>query len=162
MRKLITLASALAVLSAAALSVATPAAAAPDPDLLFRSRDASNVTASAANQPYWQLLSECAGMFGAASQWERGRGNGDASDEDKAIGARFLTEAIGQLKADHKELSDQDALALASDHVSVGHKEGVTVVGNGDIGAGSQWNWKSSACTQIEDTYHHDARRRRS
>ena len=153
MRKLIILASALAVAAAA-----VPAAAS-DTDLLFPGREASNMTRMAANQPYWALLAECAGVFGAASQWESGRGNSAASDEDKAIGTRFLTDAVERLKADHK-LNDGDALALASDQVSVGHDQGVELLAHGDISGSSQWNWKRGACMQIQDTYHHDRRRR--
>jgi hypothetical protein len=155
MRKLITLAATLAV------AVAAVPAAASDTDLLFPSREASNITAMAANQPYWALLAECAGVFGAASQWETGRGHGSDADEDKAIGTRFLNDAVAQLKVDH-HLSDQDALAFASDQVSVGHAQGADLLSNGDISAGSQWNWKRSGCLQIQDTYHHDSRRRRS
>ena len=153
MRKFIILASALAVASAA-----LPATAA-GPDLLFPTREASNITAPAANQPYWALLAECAGVFGAASQWESGHGHSEAADEDKATGTRFLNDAIERLKADHG-LSDHDALALASDEVSEGHDQGADLLANGDISGGSQWNWKRSGCMQIQDAYHHDARRR--
>ncbi|HWE46598.1 MAG TPA: hypothetical protein VG407_11280 [Caulobacteraceae bacterium] len=155
LRKLVVLASALAV-----AATALPAAAA-DTDLLFPGREASNMTRMAANQPYWALLAECAGVFGAASQWEKGKGNSSAADEDKDTGARFLTDAIERLKTDHK-ISDQDALAYASDEVSVGHNQGAELLANGDISANSQWNWKRGACLEIQETYHHDTRRRRS
>lgn len=152
MRKLIILASALAVAASALPAVAS------DGDMVFPSREASNVTASLANQPYWQLLAECAGMFGAASQFESGHGNGAAADEDKAIGTRFLTDAVERLKADHK-LSDSDALALASDQVSVGHDQGAEILAHGDVSGDSQWNWKRGACMEVQDSYHHDRRR---
>ena len=153
MRKFIILTAALAIASAALPAVAS------DTDMLFPSREASNITAAAANQPYWALLAECAGVYGAASQWESGRGNAAAAEEDKATGTRFLNDAIERLKADHG-LSDSDALAFASDEVSEGHSQGTELLAHGDISAGSQWGWKSSGCEQIQDTYHHDRRRR--
>ena len=155
MRRFIVLAATLAVVASAAPSMAS------DPDLLFPGREASTMTELAANQPYWALLAECAGVFGAASQWEKGRGNPSAADADKAAGSRFLTDAIERLKADHG-LNDNDALAFASDQVSVGHQQGLEILSSGDIGPSSKWNWKRSACLEIQDTYHRDARRRRS
>jgi hypothetical protein len=141
----------------AALAIAAPAVAADD--LLFPAKEATSLTAMAAHQPYWALLAECAGVYGAASNFERGRGNGGAADEDARIGTGMLNDAVARLKIDHN-LSDHDALAYASDEVSEGHQQGADLLAHGDISGGSQWNWKRSACLDIQASYHRQVRRR--
>jgi hypothetical protein len=145
--------------SLAALVVAAPAFA--GDDMLFPSREASSLTARAAHQPYWALLAECAGVFGAANNFEAGRGDARAAESDKATGESMLNDAIERLTADHG-ITNDEALALAGDEVNVGREQGGELLAHGDFGAYSQWNYKRSACLEIQDTYHRDRRRHRA
>jgi hypothetical protein len=160
MRKLLIVTSVIALsLTGSLAGVAAPATAGGADDLLFPSKEASNLTELAAHQPYWALLSECAGVFGAASNFESARGNERAAAEDKATGASMLNDAIGRLVADHG-ISEQDALAFAGDQVNVGREQGGDLLAHGDIGGSSRWNFKRSACLEIQTVYHHDRHRR--
>jgi hypothetical protein len=153
---------ALAVGSAIAVAVLTTAVpASAGDDMTFPSKEASSLTALAAHQPYWALLAECAGVFGAGYNFEAGRGDARAADDDKAMGESMLNDSIERLMADH-DISHDDALAFAGDQVNVGREQGADLLSHGSVGAASQWNYKRSACIEIQDTYHRERRRHRS
>jgi hypothetical protein len=143
----------------AVLVFAAPAVAGPAPDLLFPSKEASSLTAQAANQPYWALLAECAGVFGAAANYEMGRGDHAAADQNARTGSSMLNDAVAQLVADHG-ISENDALGVAGEQVNVGRDQGRDLLANGDTRGSSRWNWKRSACLEVQQVYHHDSRRR--
>jgi hypothetical protein len=130
--------------------LATAASADTGHDLLFPKREATSLTARAAGQPFWALLAECAGVYGAASNWESGRGNTDAADQDAHIGERMANAAIERLMHD-RGLSHDDALAYVGVEVNTGRAQGREILSGGDR---DTWNYKRSACLDIEDVYH--------
>jgi hypothetical protein len=144
----------LSALAAAVLAAPGPAvrADAKGPDLLFPRREATTVTARAAGQPFWALLAECAGVFGAASNYETARGDSAAAEEDARIGTQMADEAIRRLMQD-RGLDHDAALAYAGAEINVGRSQGQELLAGGDRGAFSAWNSKRSACLDIDQVY---------
>jgi hypothetical protein len=142
------------IVASSVLALTVAAAPAWAGDLLFPGKDVSTLTANAAHQPYWALLAQCAGAFGAAQNYEVRRGDQGAADQDAATGVKLLNEAIDRLQHD-RGLSHDDALALASDQVSDGHGQGDAILAHG---VNASWSWKRSACEAVEESYNHQRR----
>lgn len=142
----------VAAMAAAALAGTGVSAAAPAHDKVFPRSEVSSLTLHAGGQPFWALLAECAGVYGAASNWESERGHADAAEEDARIGTHMANEAIQRLMED-RGLSHDDALAYAGVEINTGRAQGQDFLARGDHSAYSLWNTKRSACLEIDEIY---------
>lgn len=144
-------------LAAVAAVIAGPAASA---DLVYRhDRDNGPDLLEGSNgRPYWVLLSECAGFYGALAN----RASSDADYErDLAAGRSWLNLAIDRVSAD-RGLGRREAIALVEPRISrarsVGESSiaassddgGVMTLGAGDI--------MRSTCGSLERVYRAQAR----
>ena len=112
---------ALNIAIVAALVASTPAAAA---DLAFRYKKENVGALQGYNgRPYWRMLSECAGIYGALSNRYENQGNAAAAEAAKTQGVAFAKAATARLQAD-RSLAPSDALALIGADVDAGRASG--------------------------------------
>ena len=137
------------VVAAAALAGGALAAA---PDMILSRAHATSLIESDVGQPYWLLLAQCAGVFGATSNYDAEAGHTREAEADKARGVGMLNAAIGRLQID-RGIDRQDALAIASPQVDLGRADGRAMLDTGGTGAQSPWNWARSSCLDIETAY---------
>jgi hypothetical protein len=148
------------LMAAAALACAgAPVLAAPDagPDMRFPSRRTTDLTERARNQPYWALLAECAGVFGAAANYETARGNAAQAEKYGQTGTAMMGEAMHRLIVD-RGMSQKDAMGVAAQQVYIGRDQGAALLKAGTHDY-SVFNMKRSACMDIDDVYHQNRNR---
>jgi hypothetical protein len=134
--------------------LASPAPAAPAVhDMLFPRKEVTPITQHAAGQPFWALLAQCAGVYGAGANFESARGRADAADDDTRIGTRMANEALRRLQ-DDRGLTRDDALAYVGVEVNSGRAQGQEMLSGGG-GGFEAWNLKRNACLDVEEVYHH-------
>jgi hypothetical protein len=134
---------------AALVAFASPAAAS---DMTFRKADATGLTDTVIGQPYWLLHAQCAGLFGARSQWELDAGRRDKAEEAKVQAVEFMHAALKRLQTD-RGLDRKQALALAIPHLEAGRNHGKEILANGRTGWQSAWNAERSFCLDVRDAY---------
>lgn len=99
------------VLAAAVLAFAGPAAA---DDLAYRHADGGPSLLEASNgRPYWLLLAECAGFYGAMANTAR---SDQAAQADLELGVRVFEQALARVRAD-RNLDQASAIDLLDPHI---------------------------------------------
>lgn len=138
------------VVLVAALALAGEAAAA---DQLFRKTDATPLTDTVIGQPFWTLQAQCAGLFGAMSNYQSQNGRPAEAERSKQIAVGFMTDALTRLQAD-RGIDRKAAMAIALPQLDVGRAHGRDVLADGRIDSLSAWNAERSFCLDINDAYH--------
>ena len=142
--------SVLAVVAALALGGAAQAA----PDRTLSKSSASALVQDDIGQPYWILLAQCAGVFGATSNYDSDSGRKREAEADAAQGTAMLEQAIARLQID-RGLDRKDAFDTAAPQVDLGRRDGRAMLDAGGTGAQSSWNWARSSCLDIAEAYRH-------
>ena len=108
-----------AVAAALAMLAAAPPAAADD--LIYRYRPSQHLSVLKAysQQPYWHMLAECAGIYGALVNRYQATGQPGRADAAKAEGVSFLNLATSRLARD-RGIARDEALKLAATKVEAG------------------------------------------
>ena len=137
----------LAILAFCLALSAGPAAAA---DLALGRRQATVLSEDAVGQPYWKLLSQCAGMFGAASNHFSATGDNIQLDEATRNGVAMLNSALDRLTQDRR-ISRREALTIAMGGVRLGRDQGTALWA--DAGADREWLVMQSFCLDVADAH---------
>lgn len=141
----------MAVLVLAAGLLAGPAAAS---DLIYRhDGDGPDLLQGSNGRPYWVLLSECAGFYGALANMAISEAD---YERDLAAGRTWLDLAIERVSAD-RSIGRAEAIALVEPRVSraraVG-ESGLTTSGDGVAAVGlTAGQIMRSACGSLERIY---------
>ena len=137
----------LAILAFCLALSAGPAAAA---DLALSRRQATVLSEDAVGQPYWRLLSQCAGMFGAASNHFSATGDNTKLDEATRTGVAMLNAALDRLTSDRR-ITRREALTIAMGGVRVGRDQGTALWAGAT--AEREWLVMQSFCLDIADAH---------
>ncbi|MFO1014545.1 MAG: hypothetical protein U1E50_12360 [Caulobacteraceae bacterium] len=137
----------IGLIAVIAVSLGAPAFAA---DLALSPRQATVLSEDAVGQPYWKLLSQCAGMFGAASNHYSATGESAKLDEVTRIGVAMLNAALDRLTTDRR-IDRRAALTIAMGGVRVGRDQGATLW-TGDT-SDRRWLVMQSFCLDIADAH---------
>lgn len=135
------------LVSGLALATAAPALAA---DLVFPG--GTGLTERLAGQAYWSTQAQCAGLFGATSNYLTERGDTAGADAAKARALGFAEDAIKRLMTD-RNLSRADALQLVAPAVLAGRESGQRTLATEGTNDNSNWNYARSACLDVADIY---------
>lgn len=114
------------VLAILAFCLALCASQATAGDLALSRRQATILSEDAVGQPYWRLLSQCAGMFGAASNHFSATGDNTKLDEATRTGVAMLNSALDRLATDRR-ITRREALTIAMGGVRVGRDQGTAL-----------------------------------
>lgn len=129
--------------------LAGPAAA---DDLRFPSRDATSLNMRAAGQPFWALLADCAGTYGAGANWYAAHGDQDNADRMASRGTTLMREAMSRLQHD-RGLNEADAKGTAAQMVYAGRDTAALFLDR-ERGPNETWNLKTASCEQIQQSHH--------
>jgi hypothetical protein len=135
---------------AAVALVTLPAAPALAGDLLYRAAPDS-LTEDLSNKPYWMAQAQCAGFFGATSQYLDQTGDSDGARQAGDLAVKFANDAIARLMKDRK-LTRAQAMDLISPSVLKARNDGATLVST-DTSSTSTWNFARSVCLDVADAY---------
>ena len=124
-------------------------------DLIFPG--GTGLTEKLAGQTYWSTQAQCAGLFGAASNYLSARGDTGAAEAAKTQALSFAEAAIGRLMKD-RGLSRADALQVLQPAVLTGRESGLRTLEAGGTSSNSGWNYARSACMDVADIYQTVAR----
>ena len=110
---------------AASFAAALGAGPASADDLMFRYQPMKhiNVLKAYGGTPYWGVLAECAGVYGALVNRYETTGQGALAGAAKAEGVRFLNTATARLQMD-RGLAPGEALELTKERVEIGRQSG--------------------------------------
>ena len=135
---------------AAATLVAGPAAA---NDLIYRHRPMQHLSVLKGynNQPYWRVLSECAGIYGGLANHYQTSGD-RRLDAAKSHGVRFLNAATWRLQRD-RGLNPQQALDLAREPVETGRVTVSQLLGQESPRDRSHEQMIEMFCSQVMDAH---------
>lgn len=134
---------------AAALTVAAMPAMAGD--LLYEAAPDS-LTEALNGRPVWSAQAECAGLFGAASQYLTDKGDSAAADEAGKLAVSFANDAITRLGKD-RGLTRKQALAVIEPAVIRARDAGAELVSRRGDGVNSTWNFARSSCLDVAEAY---------
>lgn len=130
-----------------ALSTTVPAMAA---DMVFPG--GTGLTERLVGQTYWSTQAQCAGLYGATSNYLSARGDMAGADAAKAQALDFAEEAINRVMAD-RSLSRADAVQLVQPAILQGRQSGLQVLAAEGTADNSKWNLARSACLDVNDIY---------
>ena len=143
------------VLLAAATIAALGAQPAAAEDLTYRFRPMQHLSVLKAynHQPYWKVLSECAGIYGGLVNHYQTQGS-PRLGAAKAEGVRFLNAATARLQKD-RGIDAQQALELTREPVESGRVTAMQMLAEPTPPSRSHEQMIEMFCTQVMDA--HDA-----
>lgn len=144
-----------ALTTALAAALSLTAASALAADLVFPG--GTDLTESLKGQTYWSTQAQCAGLFGATSNYLSEQGDQAGAEAAKAQAVGFANDAIARLMTD-RGVSRADAVALVQPAVLSGRSAGLKSLADGGLGSKSGWNFARSACLDVADIYKASAR----
>jgi hypothetical protein len=124
-------------------------------DLIFPG--GTGLTEKLAGQAYWSTQAQCAGLFGATSNYLSERGDAGGAEAAKTQALSFAEAAISRLMTD-RGLSRADALQVVQPAVLAGRESGLRTLETGGTNTNSGWNYARSACLDVADIYQTAAR----
>ncbi len=130
-----------------ALSTAVPAMAG---DLIFNG--GTGLTEKLAGQTYWSTQAQCAGLFGATSNYLSERGDAAGAEAAKTRALGFADQAIKRLMTD-RGLSRGDAVQVVAPAILSGRDAGLRTLADQGMNENSNWNFARSACLDVADIY---------
>lgn len=142
------LASGLALIVAGAAGMATAS------DLTYRAAPDS-LTEPMDGKPYWASQAQCAGLFGASSQYFEGQGDAQKAAEYRDMALQFANDAISRLQRD-RGLTKAQAVEIISPAVLKAREDSGRVLEQGTDNR-SAWNFARSSCLEINDAYRQQA-----
>ena len=146
------------VLLAAATIAALGAQPAAAEDLIYRFRPMQHLSVLKAynHQPYWKVLSECAGVYGGLVNHYQSQGS-PRLNAAKAEGVRFLNAATSRLQKD-RGLDAQQALDLTREPVETGRLSATQMLAEPSPPNRSHEQMIEMFCTQIMDAHDSSSR----
>lgn len=130
-----------------ALSTALPAMAG---DMIFPG--GTGLTERLAGQAYWSTQAQCAGLFGATSNYLGERGDAAGADAAKVQALGFADQAIMRVMTD-RGVSRAEAIQLVQPAILSGREAGLKSLAAEGANANSSWNYARSACLDVADIY---------
>ncbi|MDQ0466068.1 hypothetical protein QO010_003861 [Caulobacter ginsengisoli] len=130
-----------------ALSAAVPAMAG---DLIFPG--GTGLTERLAGQSYWSTQAQCAGLFGATSNYLAEKGDAAGAEMAKARALGFAEDAIKRVMKD-RGLKRPDALQVVQPAILAGRNSGLQALAEQGMNDNSKWNYARSACLDVADIY---------
>ena len=129
------------------LSAALPATAG---DMIFPG--GTGLTERLAGQTYWSTQAQCAGLFGATSNYlgERGDAAGAEAAKDQALA--FADQAIKRVMTD-RGVSRADAIQVVQPAILSGRDAGLKSLAAEGTNDNSNWNYARSACLDVAEIY---------
>ena len=104
------------------------------------------------SQPYWAMLAECGGIYGALVNRYESQGQTQAIEPAKAEGVRFVRMAAAQLATD-RGITQAEALSLVAARVETGRDAGVTMLSEPASSGLKHEQVIDMFCTQISDAH---------
>ncbi|MFN3857501.1 MAG: hypothetical protein ACK4RV_07090 [Caulobacter sp.] len=133
-----------------ALVLASAAGMAHAADLTYRA-EPDSLTEPLNGTAYWANQAQCAGLFGAASQFFEGRGDAAQAEANRTLALQFANDAIARLRKD-RGLTKAQAMDLISPAVLKARDDSQRVMAQG-VDPKSPWNFARSSCLEINDNY---------
>lgn len=137
----------LYLLAATTLGIAAPAAAG---DLLYPG--GTMLTEGMAGKPYWSVQAQCAGVYGATSNFLASKGDADGAAEAKALGVAFFRDAVDRVMKD-RGVARPAAVEALGPSVIASRTETLQVLQSEGAGPSSKWNYARSACLDVREAY---------
>lgn len=134
--------------------LAASAAPAVAEDLLFTFKASRHLDVLDAynRQPYWALLAECGGVYGALANRYEDRAQAAQGEVARAEGVRFARLAMSQLNRD-RGLGEKEALALIRERVDRGRDIGIQLLSERPAREHAHEQFVEMFCTQITDAH---------
>ena len=139
--------SVLYLVAATTLGFAAPAVAG---DMLYSG--GTMLTEGMAGKPYWAVQAQCAGVYGATSNFLAEKGDADGAAEAKALGVAFFRDAVDRVMKDRGVARPAAIEALGPSVVS-SRAETLAALQSEGSGPTSKWNYARSACLDIRESY---------
>lgn len=112
-------------------------------------RDGPDLLERSDGQPYWLLLGECAGFYGALANVATSEGD---YDRDLAEGVRYFNSAVARLRAD-RQLDRAGAVALLEPRVTQARRVGESSLAQASGGSLTPEQILRSTCGSVDRIY---------